>query len=255
MKSKQFIEVKSNKELNIMRKGGRILAEILEKLIDELRIEITGLDIENLAIKLTKQYNVKPAFLNFNGYPFSTCISVNNCVVHGLPNNEKFKNNDLISIDFGIIFNNFYLDSARSKIVGKATQDTTNLIKWTKQSFYEGIKGIKPGSHIGDIGYNIENFANKYSLGIIKDLCGHGIGKSLQEFPNIFNYGNFGSGVILEKGNVLAVEPMLTLGSDKVTTSSDGWSVFTKDGSLAAHYENTIIITENGAEVITDNIS
>lgn len=251
MKSNQSVIIKSDSEIQIMKEGGKILGLILDKLLNLVKARNSGFDIEQEAINLTKKFKVTPAFLNFEGYKYATCISVNNCVVHGFPTKEPFRIGDLISIDFGIIYKGYNLDAARSKCIKPANKESLDLVQWTKEAFYAGIKNIKEGSTLGDIGYQVEKYANSHKLGIVRDLCGHGIGKSLQENPLVLNYGRQKTGITLKAGMALAIEPMLTLGGDDVVIDQNGWSILTSDFSLAAHWENTIIITKNGVDILT----
>ncbi len=243
---------KSKQELQYMREGGKILKNILNILIENINTSRCGLDIEKLALKLCQKFQVMPAFLNYNSYPYATCISVNSTVVHGLPNSTKFKKDDLISIDFGIIHKKMNLDAARSICLNKKNNLNQKFINLTRESFYQAIKGVKAGSTVGDIGYQISCFARANNLTVLEDLCGHGIGKDLQEPPNVFNFGKKKSGHKLTQNMTIAIEPMFSLGSPKIILEKDKYSIKSIDGSLTAHWENTIIIGKNNVEVITE---
>lgn len=243
--------ISNDKRKNLIN-GGKILSQILKELEKLVLEKGSGIEIEQKAIELTKKYNVEPAFYKFHGYPHYVCISVNDTVVHGIPNKRPFKDGDLISIDFGIRYKHRCFDAARSYCINNSNKKALDLINATKQSYYQAQKILKDSVTTGDIGFTIENFLKKTNYHIIKDLSGHGIGETLQEEPSIYNFGKKGSGYKLFDGKTIAIEPMLATGSDEVYLDDDNWSVKTSDGSLSAHWENTLLITKDSCINLTE---
>lgn len=241
-------------KLQAMREGGRILDDILSLIVDHAGEGVTGLELDALARKETLARNARPAFLGFNGFPSAICVSKNSAVVHGIPSAEPFKEGDLVSLDFGILFKGWYTDAARTVIIGKAQSGRAEkLVNVCEDSFYKGMDVVHGGVHVGDIGSAIQEYVESNGFGVVRSLVGHGVGKSLHEEPRIPNFGMQGTGPILRAGDTIAVEPMITAGSYAVRTARDGWTVETEDGSLAAHYENTIMITDDGYEILTES--
>ena len=193
----------------------------------------------------------KPSFLNYNGFPASACISVNNVIIHGIPGSYILKEGDIVSLDAGLIYKGYHSDAARTHAVGKVSTEAQKLMDVTKQSFFEGIKMAKEGQHLHDISRAIEEYVTPYGYGIVRDLVGHGIGTALHEDPQIPNYAQKRRGVRLQAGMTLAIEPMINAGTWQVRFLRDGWTVVTKDGSLSAHYENTILVTDGEPEILT----
>jgi len=246
-----FTKVKTLTEQQNMRESGRILAEILKKIKANVQPGMNGKDISRLADVELKAYRAKPSFLGYGGYPDVICISVNDVVVHGIPNGAPFKNGDIISFDFGVNYKGMITDSAFSMVLGKATKTQQRLLKATERSMYAGIEQLKDGVRVGDIGAAVQKILDAERLGIVRDLVGHGVGHYVHEDPNIPNYGVSGTGPTLKAGMTIAIEPMATLGGDAVTMDRDGWTIRTADGSLAAHFEHTILITQDGYEILT----
>ncbi len=245
--------IKTEQELKAMRASGKILATILNYLAKNLSEGMSTKDISNLAASELRSMGGKPTFLNYQGFPDVICISINNEVVHGIPRKNKIiKNGDIISLDFGVTYDGMITDGAISLVLGK-TQDsrTDDLVKITSQSLDAGIKVLKDGVRVGDISSAIQSVLDSFKYGIVRDLVGHGVGHQLHEDPNIPNYGSKGTGPILKSGMTVAIEPMATLGGDDVIFSNDGWTVMTADGSLSAHFENTVLVTEKGFEILT----
>lgn len=247
-----MINLKTKEEIKTMHDGGKILAKILRELSDSVRPGISTKAIEKLANELILFYGVKAAFLNYHGYPSSICISINDEVVHGLPSNRILEEGDLVSLDFGIKYDDFYLDSAVSLSVGEnENPKIKKILEVTKKAMEKGIEKAMPGNYIGDIGYAIQSFVEKEDLSVIRDLVGHGIGKDLHEEPQVPNFGKKGQGPELVEGMVFAIEPMISVGDWRVILGEDKFTYKTKDGSLAAHFEHTVAVTEKGPIVLT----
>ena len=246
------ISIKSEREIELMKEAGRILALTHEELKKAIKPGITTYEIDKLGEEVIRSYGCIPSFLNYNGYPASICVSVNEEVVHGIPSKTRFlKEGDIVSLDAGVIYEGYHSDAARTYGVGKISPENEHLIAVTKQSFFEGIKFAKAGNHLNDISKAIGAHAAKYHYGIVRDLVGHGIGTHLHEDPQIPNFPQKRRGVRLMPGMTLAVEPMINLGRADVAWLDDEWTVVTMDGSLSAHYENTILITDGDPEILT----
>ena len=246
------VTIKSAREIEFMREAGRILAEVHEELGAFIRPGISTLDIDMLGEKLIRSYGCTPNFLNYNGYPASICVSVNNEVVHGIPNrNHILEEGDIVSLDAGLIYKGYHSDAARTHAVGNISEDAKKLIAVTRQSFFEGIKFAKAGNHLNDISAAVQKYAESFGYGVVRDLVGHGIGTHLHEDPEVPNFAQKRKGIRLEAGMTLAVEPMITAGRYDVVWMDDDWTVVTDDGSLAAHYENTILITDGEPEILS----
>lgn len=245
-------QAKTSSEITKMRESGRILATILELL--RTRAE-PGLSTKELAIYATeelKKLGGEPAFLGYQGFPDVLCTSINNEVVHGIPSTKKIiRDGDIVSLDFGVTYRGMITDSAISLIVGKARAEDQELLAVTERSMYAGIDTLRDGVRTGDIGNAVETVLNDHKYGVVRDLVGHGVGHHLHEDPNIPNYGHKGTGTILHTGTTIAIEPMANLGSYKVFIADDGWTILTQDGSRSAHFEHTVLITEEGSEILT----
>ena len=247
------VGIKSEKEIELMRESGRILANVLEELEGLVQPGISTLDIDKKCAEIIKSYDCVPSFLNYNGYPASVCISVNSEVVHGIPNKDRIlKDGDIVSLDCGVIYKGFHSDAARTVAVGEISKEAKQLIEVTMQSFYEGIKFAKEGHHLHEISEAIQTYVENHGFSIVRDLVGHGIGRNLHEEPQIPNFRQKRRGLKLVAGMTLAIEPMVNVGRYDVYWEDDDWTVVTADGSLSAHYENTIII-KNIIEVINPN--
>lgn len=252
-----MINLKSDKEIQTMREGGKILASILKELTKAVKPGIPTQDLDKLAQELVFKFGVKPAFLNYNDFPASLCVSVNDGIVHGLPSERTIKKGDLLKLDMGIIYKGFYLDSAITVLAGgwisldKKTLLKKKLINITKEALEKGIKKAKIGNTLGDIGAEIQNFVEKNKFNVVRDLVGHGIGRDLHEEPQVMNYGRPGEGGELVEGMVIAIEPMVVTGDWQIKEGEDGFVFETKDGGLAAHFEHTVAITKKGPEILT----
>ena len=244
-------KVKTPTEIENMRTSGQMLATVLDVVGKNLQENMTTKDIANIAAKEVKSLGGKPTFLGMYGFPDVICVSVNDEVVHGIPGKYVIKNGDIVSFDFGVTYNGMITDAARSEIVGQPEKRTANLLAGTLESLNAGIETLKDGVRVGDISAAIEAVLNTYGFGIVRELVGHGVGHELHEEPNIPNYGTAGTGPTLKTGMTIAIEPMTTLGSHKVYTAADDWTIMTSDGSLSAHFEDTVLITETGSEILT----
>lgn len=245
--------VKTASEISAMRDSGRMLATVLGLLRTTVRPGMSTQQLADVAAAEVKRLGGQPAFLGYQGFPDVICISVNDEVVHGIPNNEKIINDgDIVSLDFGVTYKGMITDSAISVIVGKPKQrGHIELVKNTERAMQTGIDTVHDRVRTGDIGAAIENYLKKFRYGIVRDLVGHGVGHELHEDPNIPNYGRADTGPWLEAGMTIAIEPMVTLGTDRVRVADDGWTVLTADGSWAAHFEHTVLLTPDGAEILT----
>ena len=246
------VSIKSAREIAMMREAGRILAKVHDELGKVICPGITTYEIDQLGEKLIRENGCIPNFLHYNGYPASVCISVNQEVVHGIPNKSRvLKEGDIVSLDAGIIYKGYHSDAARTHAVGTISAEAQKLIDVTRQSFFEGIKLAKEGNHLHDISNAIDAYVSQFGYGIVKDLVGHGIGTQLHEDPQIPNFAQKRRGVRLQAGMTLAIEPMINAGGWEVNFLQDGWTVVTRDGSLSAHYENTILVTDGEPEILT----
>ena len=235
-----------------MREAGRILAKTHEELAKNLRPGMSTWDIDHMGEEIIRSYGCIPSFKNYNGYPASICVSVNDEVVHGIPHKEHFLDEgDIVSLDAGVIYKGYHSDAARTYGIGQIDDDAKKLIEVTRQSFFEGIKFAKAGNHLNDISVAIQKYAESFGFGVVRDLVGHGICSHLHEDPEIPNFARKRKGILLQPGMTLAIEPMITEGSYEVVWLDDDWTVMTEDGGWAAHYENTILITENEPEILS----
>lgn len=246
------VTIKSPREIELMREAGRILAKTHEELAKNLRPGMSTWDIDHMGEEIIRSYGCIPSFKNYNGYPASICVSVNDEVVHGIPHKEHFLDEgDIVSLDAGVIYKGYHSDAARTYGIGEIDDDAKKLIEVTRQSFFEGIKFAKAGNHLNDISAAIQKYAESFGFGVVRDLVGHGIGSHLHEDPEIPNFARKRKGILLQPGMTLAIEPMITEGSYEVVWLDDDWTVMTEDGGWAAHYENTILITEGEPEIIS----
>ena len=246
------VSIKSEREIQLMRESCKILAKVHEELGQAIRPGITTHEIDVLAEKLIRGYGCIPNFLNYNGYPASVCVSVNEEVVHGIPSKKRvLKDGDIVSLDCGCIYKGYHSDAARTYAVGNISKEVQQLLDVTKQAFFEGIKMAKAGNHLYDISNAIDDYVSQYGYGIVKDLVGHGIGTALHEDPQIPNFRQKRTGLLLQSGMTLAIEPMINMGTWEVEWLDDDWTVVSRDGLPSAHYENTILITDGEPEILT----
>ncbi len=248
------IILKAPWEIEKLRAANQIVANILAELKELIKEGISTWDIDRIAEEKIIERGAKPAFKGYHGYPASTCISINEEIVHGIPSKKRILSyGDLVSIDLGVIFEGYFGDAAFSAFVGEPpTEAAEKLLKVTKEALYIGISKCKPKKRLGDISEAIQGYAESKGLGVVRKFVGHGIGKALHEPPEVPNFGVKGTGPVLKKGMVIAIEPMFTLGSFDVNILNDGWTAVTADGSLAAHFEHTVAITEKGPDILSD---
>ncbi|OOB78017.1 MAG: type I methionyl aminopeptidase [Epulopiscium sp. Nele67-Bin001] len=245
------ISIKSPREINLMKESADILIAAHKLIAQNVRVGVTTKELDSLADKFIRSKNAIPSFKGLYGYPASACISINEEVVHGIPSNRKLKSGDIVSIDMGVLYKGYHSDAARTYPIGEVAPEVLQLVKVTKESFFEGLKFAKAGNHLGQISLAIQTHCENYGYGVVRDLVGHGIGKSLHEDPQVPNYKQPGRGVKLKEGMTLAIEPMINLGTWQVQTLSDGWTVVSRDGLPSAHYENTIVITDGEPLILT----
>ncbi len=246
-----MILIKSDSEIELMYESGQITGGALALAEESIRPGMTTGELDALIEKYIRSHGARPSFKNYNGFPASACISVNEVIVHGIPGSRVLKEGDIVSVDVGSYYKGYHSDAARTFAVGNVTDEAKKLIEVTKQSFFEGIKAAYPGKRIGDIGSRIQSYAESFGYGVVRDMVGHGIGRALHEAPDVPNFGTDGRGIRLLEGMCIAVEPMINEGTYELKTLSDGWTTVTLDGKLSAHYENTLAITKDGPKILT----
>lgn len=247
-----MINIKTQKDIEQMRKACRITAGALKMAGEAIRPGMTTAELDRKIKSFIEQNGAKPSFLNYNGFPASACISVNEEVIHGIPSERKLENGDIVKVDVGAYFNGYHGDCAETFGVGEISDEAQRLIDVTRQSFFEGIKNIKDGSRVGDIGAAIQQYVEAAGFSVVRDYIGHGVGENLHEEPDVPNYGRPGRGPRLYTGMTIAIEPMVCQGSARVETLANDWTVVTVDRLLSAHYENTVAITANGVDILTE---
>ena len=246
------VTIKSEAEIELMRESGRLLSIMHEELHKALKPGMSTLDIDRLGEKIIRDFGCIPNFKNYNGYPASICVSVNDEVVHGIPSKHRIlQEGDIVSLDAGLIYKGYHSDAARTWGIGEISKEAKRLIDVTRESFFEGLKFVKEGNHLHDISAAIQNYVESHGYSVVRDLVGHGIGTHLHEDPQIPNYKRRGRGLKLMAGMTLAIEPMVNEGGYEVEWLDDDWTVVTADGSLSAHYENTVLVSADGFELLT----
>ena len=246
------ISIKTDDEIQAMRESGRMLAAVLDLMRREAKAGMTPKDMSALAAKELKALGGTPPFLGFYGYPDIICISVNEQVQHSIPTAIPFKDGDVVNFDFGVSYKSMITDSGITVCIGdKYTPETKRLIMGTERALYDGLRAVKAGARVGDISATIERTLRKYKLGIVQELVGHGVGHELHEDPEIPNYGHAGRGPVLKAGMTIAIEPITTLGNPAIQELHDGWTLVTRDGSWAAQFEHTVLVTATGCEILT----
>jgi methionyl aminopeptidase len=238
-------------EIEKARASNRIVAEVLSRLREKIRPGVKTKDLDKFAEEIAEKRGAKPAFKGYRGYPHSLCISINEEVVHGMPSKRVLQEGDIVSLDFGIYYQGFYGDSAITLPVGKVTEKALTLMQITELGLYAGIEQAKVGNRLGDVSAAVQNMVESAGFSVVRDFVGHGIGKNLHEEPQIPNFGKKGRGIELKKGMILAIEPMVNEGKYEVKILPDGWTVVTKDGSLSAHFEHSIVITDYGPDILS----
>ncbi len=248
-----MIVIKSSDEIEKIKEAGKIVNEALSLAGDIVKPGMTTLELNNAIEKVIVSHKAKPSFKNYNGFPAASCISPNCVVVHGIPSKDiVLKDGDIVSVDVGAFFNGYHADAARTFAVGNISEEAKKLIDVTKECFERGAQAALPGNRIGDIGFAVQSLAEEYGYGVVRELVGHGVGKNLHEEPDVPNFGNSGRGIRLKSGMVIAIEPMINEGTHMIDFNrQDGWTVTSRDGSLSAHYENTVAVTDNGPMLLT----
>lgn len=252
------INFKSLSEIERMAKGGKILRTVLEEVAASVKPGITGIELDRLAEKKLLENGAKPAFKNYSpsgdpkeAFPAALCVSVNSAVVHGIPNNQPLEEGDIVGLDIGCLFDGLYTDTATTVGVGKISVEAKKLISVTRQALQAAVNIVRPNVTTGEIGETVQKIAERAGYSLVRELVGHGVGFAIHEAPNVPNYGKKGMGVELPVGTVIAIEPMVNMGKKEIITANDGWTVLTEDGSLSAHEEVTVAVTEDGVRVLT----
>lgn len=246
-----MIYLKTPFEIDKMRKAGKVVGDLLKFLEEKIQAGMTTKQLDTLADNFIRRHNAVPSFLNYGGYPASICCSIDDEVVHGIPSDRVIEEGQIVSVDVGAILDGWQGDAARTFLIGSVSEEKKKLVEVCKESFYKGIAEFKIGNRLGDISHAVQSHVESNGFSVVRVLVGHGIGKDMHEYPNVPNYGRAGSGIELKEGLVLAIEPMINLGTYKVYTKRDGWTVVTNDGKPSAHYENTVALTANGIEILT----
>jgi len=247
-----MISIKSPSEIEKMRAAGRLTAQARALAGSLVRPGITTGEIDREVRRFIESHGAKPSFLGYGGFPASTCISINEVVIHGIPGSRKLKEGDIVSVDVGAYLNGFHGDCAATFFCGEVSEEARKLVEVTKQSFFEGVKMARSGQRISDIGHAVQQYVESFGYGVVREFVGHGVGRNMHEAPEVPNYGAAGHGARLQPGMVIAVEPMVCAGDWRVRVLPDKWTTVSADGSLTAHYENTILITEGECEILTD---
>ena len=242
---------KTNEEIELIRESSLLVAKTLAEVAKAIRPGITTLELDRIAEEFVRDHGGVPAFLNYNGFPNSACISVNAQVVHGIPNKAELKDGDICSVDFGVVKNGFFGDSAYTFAIGEVADETLRLLKVTRESLLKGIGKAVAGNRLGDISASIQEYAEENGFSVVRELVGHGIGRHLHEKPEVPNYGKRGSGLVLKEGLVIAIEPMINMGGKAVVHESDGWTVRTADRKPSAHFEHTVAIRRGNADILS----
>lgn len=238
-------------EIEKARASNRIVAEVLSKLREKVKPGVRTRDLDKFAEEIAQKRGAKPAFKGYHGYPYSLCISVNEVVVHGMPSERVLEEGDIVGLDFGVYYNGFFGDATITLPLGKVSEKALKLIQVTEQSLYAGIEQARDGNRLGDISAAVQSTVEAAGYSVVRDFVGHGIGENLHEDPQIPNFGKKGRGIELKRGMILAIEPMVNAGKYKVKVLPDGWTVITEDGSLSAHFEHSVAITDNGPDILS----
>lgn len=246
-----MVILKLPEEIERARASNRIVAEVLSRLREKVKPGVKTKDLDRFAEKIAEKRGARPAFKGYHGYPHSLCISINEVVVHGMPSERVLEEGDIVGLDFGVFYQGFFGDSTVTLPVGKVTAKALRLLQVTEQSLYAGIAQAREGNRLGDISAAVQSVVEEAGYSVVRDFVGHGIGKDLHEEPQIPNFGQKGRGIELKKGMILAIEPMVNEGKCKVQVLPDGWTVVTKDGSLSAHFEHSVAITEHGPDILS----
>ena len=249
-----MITIKSPREIELLRIAGNVVYKTHKYLETMIKEGITTAELNRLGEEFIRKQGCTPSFKGCEGYPYAICMSVNSEVVHGFPSNYKLKNGDIITLDIGACWKGYHGDSAWTYAVGEVDDEKKFLMEHTKESLFKGLEQVKPGQRIGDIGHAVEEYALAHNLGVVKELCGHGVGTEVHEDPEVLNYGPGGTGPKIKEGMVIAVEPMLTAGNPDIYLHDNDWTVDTIDGRPSAHYEHTVVVTKDGYEILTGEL-
>lgn len=247
-----MISIKSDYEISLMKIAGNIVSETIKLVGENIKPGITTYELDKIAEDYIRSRGAIPSCLGYEGFPASVCVSINEEVVHGIPSKKrKVKEGDIVDIDVVACYKGYHADASKTFAVGKISRDKQYLLEHTEKALYIGLDQVKPGNRIGDIGYAIESYAKEHKLGVVRELCGHGIGSSMHEDPDIPNFGSKGTGPVLKEGMVIAVEPMLNYGTHRVYMLDNDWTIVTGDGKPSAHFEHTVVVTKDGYEILT----
>lgn len=246
-----MIFYKTEDEIQLMRESADILGRTHAEVAKLIKPGVKTIELDKIAKEFIRDSNGEPSFLNYNGFPYSLCISMNENVVHGMPSDYELRDGDVASIDCGVFYRGFHSDSAYTYAVGNVGSEVRDLLDRTKESLYRGIEFAVSGNRIGDVGAAVQEYTEGFGYGVVRELVGHGIGKKLHEKPEVPNYGRRGKGIKLQSGMTLAIEPMINLGNKEVVQEDDGWTIRTKDSKPSAHFEHTVVVRKNEAEIIT----
>ena len=246
-----MIHVKSEREIELIRESCRIVRDTLNFVGEKIHAGMTTKELDELIERFIRSEGANPSCLGYGGFPASACISINEVVVHGIPSDRVIEEGDIVSVDVVADKNGYHGDACRTFCVGGVAPETKQLVQVTEQCFFKAIEGLRAGTPLFDIGYRVQKYAESFGYGVIRSYCGHGIGREMHEDPSVPNYGKLGTGMRLKAGTVLCIEPMIAMGSWKVNVLRDGWTVVTVDGKPAAHYENTVVVREDGVEILT----
>lgn len=248
-----MIHYKNSQEIELMRESALLVSKSLTEVAGMLKEGMTTISIDIFIGEFLRDHKAVPSFLNFNGYPFNSCISVNDVVVHGFPGKYQLREGDIVSVDVGAYINGFHGDHAYTFMIGKPLDEVVQLVKVTKESLYKGIEKAVAGNRVGDISFAIqEHTEKKHGYGVVRELVGHGLGRNMHEEPQVPNYGKRGSGTVMKEGLVIAIEPMINLGRREVYTDTDGWTVRTKDGKASVHFEHDVCVMKGKADILSD---
>ena len=246
-----MIHVKSEREIELIRESCRIVRDTLNFVGEKIHAGMTTKELDELIERFIRSEGANPSCLGYGGFPASACISINEVVVHGIPSDRVIEEGDIVSVDVVADKNGYHGDACRTFCVGGVAPETKQLVQVTEQCFFKAIEGLRAGTPLFDIGYRVQKYAESFGYGVIRSYCGHGIGREMHEDPSVPNYGKLGTGMRLKAGTVLCIEPMIAMGSWKVNVLRDGWTAVTIDGKPAAHYENTVVVREDGVEILT----
>jgi len=245
------VNIKSAREIKLMKEAGHINFLAHQYIEQFIRPGVTTKELDKKIHDFVVSHDAFPSCLGYEGFPASACISINNEVVHGIPGNRTLKNGDIVKLDFTVRKSGYESDMTRTYIVGEVSKEVLQMVKDTENALYEGIKVVRPGARIGDIGYAISNYAHTHGLSVVEELVGHGIGTNMHEEPDVPNYGEKNTGLVLKEGMVIAIEPMLNLGRKEVVMEDNDWTIVTLDNSLSCHFEHTVLVTKDGYEILT----